>query len=39
VRSLGCIDDATDDYRRLIEAELALDAMPTPGLAVFAKRQ
>jgi hypothetical protein len=24
--SLGCIDDATDDYRRVIEAELALEA-------------
>jgi hypothetical protein len=25
--SLGCIDDATDDYRRVVEAELALEAM------------
>jgi len=33
--SLGCIDDATDDYRRVIEAELASEAMPTPGLVVF----
>lgn len=24
---LGCIDDADDDYRRVIEAELALEAM------------
>lgn len=26
--SLGCVDDATDDYRRVVEAELALEAMP-----------
>jgi hypothetical protein len=26
--SLGCIDDATDQYRRVVEAELALEAMP-----------
>ena len=26
--SLGCVDDATDDYRRVIEAELAWEAMP-----------
>lgn len=26
--SLGCIDDATDDYRRVVQAELALEAMP-----------
>lgn len=25
--SLGCIDDADDNYRRVIEAELAADAM------------
>jgi hypothetical protein len=25
--SLGCIDDATPDYRRVVEAELALEAM------------
>lgn len=28
--SLGCIDDATDDYRRVVEAELALEAMSAP---------
>ena len=29
--SLGCIDDATDDYRRVVEAELALEVMsPVP---------
>ena len=26
--SLGCVDDATDDYRRVVEAELAYEAMP-----------
>lgn len=26
--SLGCVDDASDDYRRVIEAELAWEAMP-----------
>jgi hypothetical protein len=26
--SLGCIDDATPEYRRVVEAELALEAMP-----------
>ena len=26
--SLGCIDDATPEYRRVIEAELAWEAMP-----------
>lgn len=26
--SLGCVDDATDAYRRVVEAELALEAMP-----------
>lgn len=25
--SLGCIDDATDIYRRVVEAELAMEAM------------
>jgi hypothetical protein len=25
--SLGCIDDATDSYRRVIEAELAMEAL------------
>ena len=25
--SLGCIDDATDDYRRVVQAELAYEAM------------
>jgi hypothetical protein len=25
--SLGCIDDATNDYRRVVDAELALEAM------------
>ena len=34
-QSLGCIDDATDDYRRVIEAELASEAMRTVGLEVF----
>ena len=29
VASLHCIDDATDDYRRVVEAELAWEAMPT----------
>jgi hypothetical protein len=28
VASLGCIDDATDEYRRVVEAELALEAKP-----------
>ena len=27
--SLSCIDDASAEYRRVIEAELALEAMPT----------
>lgn len=26
--SLACVDDATDDYRRVVEAELAWEAMP-----------
>jgi len=26
--SLGCIDDATEEYRRVVEAELAYEAMP-----------
>lgn len=26
--SLYCVDDATDDYRRVVEAELAWEAMP-----------
>jgi hypothetical protein len=25
VASLGCVDDATDEYRRVVEAELALE--------------
>lgn len=29
VAALGCIDDATDEYRRVIEAELALEARET----------
>lgn len=29
--SLGCIDDATDDYRRVVAAELALEAMNFPN--------
>lgn len=28
VGSLGCIDDADDNYRRVVAAELALDVMP-----------
>lgn len=28
VAALGCVDDATDEYRRVIEAELAYEAMP-----------
>lgn len=28
VASLGCIDDATDDYRRVIAAELAMEVRP-----------
>jgi hypothetical protein len=28
IGSLGCIDDATEDYRRVVEAELAYEAMP-----------
>lgn len=28
VASLGCIDDATREYRRVIEAELAQEALP-----------
>lgn len=27
VASLGCIDDATQEYRRVVEAELALEAL------------
>lgn len=39
VASLGCIDDATDAYRRVVEAELAHEARPeekppTPAPAV-----
>ena len=26
--SLGCIDDASDEYKRVVEAELAYDALP-----------
>lgn len=29
--SLGCIDDATADYRRVVAAELALEAMNFPN--------
>jgi hypothetical protein len=28
--SLGCIDDATSAYRRVVQAELALEIMPEP---------
>ena len=28
IATLSCIDDATDEYRRVVEAELALEAMP-----------
>jgi hypothetical protein len=28
VQSVGCVDDATDSYRRVIAAELALEIMP-----------
>lgn len=29
--SLGCIDDATDEYRRVVAAQLALGVLPQPG--------
>lgn len=34
VASLGCIDDATPEYKRVIEAELALEVMPEPEYEV-----
>lgn len=32
--SLGCVDDATDDYRRVVQAELAQEIMSDPTRAI-----
>lgn len=34
--SLGCIDDATDEYRRVVEAELAQEALSDESWSVIA---
>ena len=39
LNSLSCIDDATPEYRRVVEAELALDVMATWGTWSTVARQ